>query len=271
MIYKFLIGLTLIIFVILIYLYSEYREFSAWLNRGEQEVISQKFKDIIEPFNIPPLIKRYISIAVTRPVSGHYVKLTQKGFLKFNADGKAIPFQANQIISLTKSSFSWMARTSKGFLPIVVCDRLINNKGELQARLFASFKVADATGPELLKGELLRYLAEIPWFPLAISCQPSIIWKQLSSKSVSAEIDLEGVKAKVNFYFDKRGLIEKIYVPDRGMIVGSKSIPTPWEGHFSNYKEIKGLLVPTHGEISWILPEGRFTYFKGDLISYDVQ
>jgi hypothetical protein len=45
-------------------------------------------------------------------------------------------------------------------------------------------------------------------------------------------------------------------------------IARPWQGMFSNYKEYKGVLLPSHGEVSWILDAGTFKYYSGDLEDY---
>jgi hypothetical protein len=52
---------------------------------------------------------------------------------------------------------------------------------------------------------------------------------------------------------------------------GKTSVPTPWGGRFSDYRELGGIRVPTRAEVRWELPEGPFTYWhRPHAISLDV-
>jgi hypothetical protein len=42
---------------------------------------------------------------------------------------------------------------------------------------------------------------------------------------------------------------------------------TPWGGEFSRYATLDGLRIPTHAEVYWDLPEGRFVYWRADVVS----
>ena len=42
-------------------------------------------------------------------------------------------------------------------------------------------------------------------------------------------------------------------------------MPTPWRGKFSEYKTFDGVRVPTRAEVAWLLRDGPFTYFRGQV------
>jgi hypothetical protein len=46
-------------------------------------------------------------------------------------------------------------------------------------------------------------------------------------------------------------------------MVGKDVLMLPWEGNWSNYQTQGGLTVPFTGEVAWIKPEGRKSYFIG--------
>ncbi len=48
--------------------------------------------------------------------------------------------------------------------------------------------------------------------------------------------------------------------------MNGKGVPTPWEGHFREYERVDGVIVPREGEVAWILPEGRLTYWRGRVV-----
>ena len=41
----------------------------------------------------------------------------------------------------------------------------------------------------------------------------------------------------------------------------------PWEGTWSNHQRIDSMTLPLTGEVAWILPEGRKTYWRGTVTS----
>jgi hypothetical protein len=65
------------------------------------------------------------------------------------------------------------------------------------------------------------------------------------------------------YRFDDAGLIESFRAEARGGMVDKVMVQAPWEGRFSNYQARDGMLVPLAGEVAWVRPEGRKTYFKG--------
>ena len=53
----------------------------------------------------------------------------------------------------------------------------------------------------------------------------------------------------------------------RGRIVGNEVSSAPWEGTWANHQRVDGMTVPLSGEVAWLLPEGRKTYWRGTVTS----
>ena len=49
--------------------------------------------------------------------------------------------------------------------------------------------------------------------------------------------------------------------------MGSETRMAPWEGTWSHHQRVDGMTVPLTGEVAWILPEGRKTYWRGTITS----
>jgi len=47
-------------------------------------------------------------------------------------------------------------------------------------------------------------------------------------------------------------------------------VPRPWGGEFRDYVVLGGVRIPVRGEVYWHLPEGRFTYWRGQVTSLEV-
>jgi Family of unknown function (DUF6544) len=70
----------------------------------------------------------------------------------------------------------------------------------------------------------------------------------------------------VRLEFDEEGLIRRA-VANRPRIAGGKAIETRWGGEFGDYVSLGGIRVPGSAEVWWELPEGRFTYWRGEVTS----
>lgn len=136
--------------------------------------------------------------------------------------------------------FSWVAAVRLKGLTITVCDRLVDGEGELQARLFSSIPLAKGSGDRFLRGELLRYLAELPWYPMTVLHQPDIQWKSVANNKITVTIVLGHVSATVEYTLNNEGLIESIFVPDREKADGASVELKPWLGEFSSMKKERG-------------------------------
>jgi hypothetical protein len=77
-------------------------------------------------------------------------------------------FAARQWIGLDTVAFDWRARIGPLRL-ITVRDALVDDAPRSEVRFLGGFQLGSAPGgPSLLKGQVMRYLAELPWAPDAI-------------------------------------------------------------------------------------------------------
>lgn len=75
-----------------------------------------------------------------------------------------------------------------------------------------------------------------------------------------------GISVSLDFRFGDKGEIVSVYTPARYRDVNGNGVPTPWEGSFRGYERMDGMMVPREGEVAWILPEGRLTYWRGRVV-----
>ena len=199
-------------------------------------------------------------------VAPRAVTLTQRAEMRLSPAGRWFPVAASQTISIAEPGFLWLARARMlGVLPMEVIDAFVGGEGWLEVRLFGSLPIARAHGNDLDRGELMRYLAELVWAPHAMLHNAALGWKPLGGGWVQVAAPSRQGPAPVRLLFDEAGDISRIAADDRPRTAGRAVIPTPWRGRFSGYRDIGGLRVPAHGEVSWMLPEGEFTYWRGEI------
>ncbi len=252
--------------------YFKVHKYNLWLEAGNRAILKDKsLSKHVSVEDLPPLLQAYLKKVIVNKTHGTHVKFSQRGEFRMKPEDKMSPFVAEQLVSIVSPMFSWIAKITFKGLSVSVCDRLVNKKGELQARLFSAIILAEGSGESFLRGELLRYLAEIPWYPIAILQQPKIKWQEISRNKITGSLSAGEINATVEFTFNEEGFIESIYVPDRERSIDGKIELKPWLGEFSDYQEHEGIKIPTKGQVSWLLDSGKFTYFKARVSDYKIQ
>jgi hypothetical protein len=151
-----------------------------------------------------------------------------------------------------------------------VHDAYVAGEGILHATLLGLVTLAELRGtPEVAQGELMRYLAEAPWYPTALLPSQGVRWEAVDETSAKATLRDGEVAATLLFRFDAQGLIAAVSAEARGRTVQGKIVPTPWEGRWRNYEMREGMRVPTEGEAAWLLPSGAKLYWRGRAIGLD--
>lgn len=218
---------------------------------------------------LPPPVQRYLQ-AVMSPEAKPFaaVHIRQTGTFNLSADGEQwAPFTADQLTVLAPKGFDWDARIRfPPGLKIFVRDAYILRQGVLRATLEGGIAtlVDQPPSDDLSQGELMRFLAELPWYPPA-ALDPAITWKPIDDHSAQAELVDGPISVALVFRFGNDGLIESVRADARGRTVGDRVEPTPWGGRFWDYAEFAGWRVPRNGEVAWLLPDGPLPYWRGRL------
>jgi hypothetical protein len=189
------------------------------------------------------------------------VRLKQRGFFRTKEDQKWMPLRAQEYFTVDPPAFLWYGKMR--MFPLITVsgiDKFFRNKGSLVIKLFSAIKVVDASGKECDQAELVRYLNEMVWFPVAF-LSDFIRWEPINSESARATIQVHDLTASAVLYFNKKGQMTN-FVAERYMDVGEKSVLEKWSTPFKEYAELNGIMVPVKGEGVWKLSAGDFCYVK---------
>lgn len=229
--------------------------------------------DVTSPVGkLPQIVREFAQKAGAVVGAPAIVSLSQSVTMRFSPDQAWQDLTATHLAGTRAPGFVWHAKgTMMGVVPIGVLDAYVEGAGVLNARLINVISVANSEGPATDRGELLRYLAEIPWTPDAILNNPDLQWQQLDATTVSVTaLSTEG-PVTLEFTFDSAGDIVSAFAAARPMGVGDSYQDWPWGGRFSNYRQIGPRRIPAYGEVEWHLPEGTYVYFRGNIDAYDLQ
>lgn len=251
------------------------RELQARLESGRSPS-AQQIVDFDELEGLPAPVRRYLRTVLRdgQPVVTA-VHVRHRGTLNLSdtSDTSAQwkPFTSEQWVVNRPPGFLWAGRVSVlPGLPARVHDAYLEGEGRLRVALLGLISVADLRGEgQLAEGELMRFLAEAAWYPTALLPSQGVSWEANDDRSAFATLADGGHEITLLFRFDDRGLIESVRAEERGRAVGGEMVPTPWQGHFWNYEEQEGMLVPQEGEVAWLLPEGEKPYWRGQITEVD--
>ena len=175
------------------------------------------------------------------------------------------PFTSSQRAVVHRPGFLWNGRVS--MLPGLaarVHDSYIAGTGRLHAAMLGLFTVAEVQGgSEIARGELMRYFAEMPWYPTALLPSQGVRWAAVDDRSANATLVDGPISLTLLFRFDDAGLITSVHADARGSGVGKDMVMLPWDCNVSNYRLRHGMMVPTRGGAA----KGGKPYFVGDLVA----
>jgi len=199
------------------------------------------------------------------PAEPRDVLLEQTGEIRLGPDKPWMPFTAEQRIHATLTGFLWHARVKMA--PLVTCvveDAFEEGHGRLDAKVFGLLPVARARGVDVDRGEVQRYLAELPWCPAALVANPELRFRERSDGSVRVSVGDDG-ETWVDLGFDGDGDVVTASTTTR--MRDDVGRPQPWEGRFSDYRDFGGIRAPARGEVGWRTPQGPYLYWRGEVTS----
>jgi hypothetical protein len=272
-----IITVSIIILFGLVSLYGKYQwrlstdKLRAELTGGRQ-AITPKTYDSKELEGLPDPVQRYFQTVLKpgQPIVAA-VNLSQQGIFNMSeTKAKWSPFTATQFVTTQRPGFDWDARIQMApSVSAFVHDAYALGAGRLHASLLGLFTVADVRDtPAAAQGELLRFFAEMPWYPTALLPSQGVRWETIDDTSARATFTDAPTTVSLVFRFDAEGTIETMRAEAR---CRDKLTAMPWSGRFWNYSTRNGMLIPLEGEVGWEYPDGIRLYYKGKVteINYE--
>lgn len=225
-----------------------------------------------EPETLPPPVARYLRLALrTRNHIGE-LRISQIGTLRTDPTGERwMSFSAEHLVVPPANGFVWDARvTVAPLLYVRVRDSLIEGRGSGLVSFLSAFTLsAAADTPEMNSGSLHRFLAEAVWYPTALVPSPTLAWTAIDETKALATLTDHDVSVSLEFRFAKTGEVTGIYTPGRWGKFADGYRQVPWEGHFRDYREYNGMLLPTEGEVGWYVDGEWRPVWKGTMTEFE--
>jgi hypothetical protein len=223
---------------------------------------------------LPAPVVRYFTFALTpgqplpRTVHARWI-----GEFRTSRTAAWKPFTAVQDFTIDPPGFVWNATiTMAPLISVRVRDEYVDGTGAMVGKLGALVPVVDQGGSaEMAAGALSRYLGEAAWFPTALLPGEHVSWTPIDDSTARATLTDGAVTVHGDFHFGRDGQIVSVsmtrYRDEHG-----RGVPTPFEGRLGpEYRRVAGMMVPAAADVAWLLPEGRFDYWRARLpeLTYD--
>ena len=187
-----IITVSIIVLFGLVSLYGKYQwqlstdKLRAKLTDGRQATTPKNY-DSKELEGLPDPVQRYFQAVLKdgQPIVAA-VNLSQQGLFNMSeTKAKWSPFTATQFVTTQRPGFDWDARIQMApGVSAFVHDAYALGAGSLHASLLGLFTVADVRDtPEAAQGELLRFFAEMPWYPTALLPSQGVRWEAIDDTS----------------------------------------------------------------------------------------
>ena len=243
------------------------------LDATQQPAAVTRYDPARELPGLPAPVQRYFRAALTegQPLVAA-VELAHHG--RFNVGESTDqwkPFVSTQRAATQRPGFVWDGAVMMlPGLPVRVHDAYVAGEGRLHPAVLGWWSLAKLRDrDEVARGELMRYLAEAAWYPTALLPSQGVRWEAVDDRAARATLQDGALAVTLTFRFGADDLIASVRAEERGRTVGGRSVPTPWEGRWSQPERRDGMVVPRVGEVAWLLPEGARPYWRGQLARLD--
>jgi len=252
------------------------------LEAARRPALPSRFDSGRDLDKLPPPVQRFFRAALAdgAPLVAA-LTLEHRGTFNLAAEGpdRWIPFTSTQRVTTRRPGFVWDARMAMApGLTVRVHDAYVAGEGILHPAVLGLVSLTDLRGtdPEpggVAHGEFMRFVAEAAWYPTALLPSQGARWTAVDEHSAQVVLTDGAVGISLLLRFDPgTGLIDSVHAEARGRTVGEGVVMTPWEGRWSDYAEHDGMKVPMSGEVAWLTPDGRRTYWRGTVtaLAYEI-
>ena len=237
----------------IVFLYYERVKFNEWLEDGD-EIISKRALNVrsVGKDELPEkLTQLFEKVFLEDDQTGHAIRLEEMGKARYGDKNEVFTFRSQSLVSLVKPAYSRLTKYRKGLISYTECERLCQEEGELQSRLWGAIKKVNETRGKLHEAHKKRYLARLPMYPEALRFNSSISW--LEEKAGLRAIFRDGQrKDGVYFGLGRDGLISFCEVASLPTFQGSRIVLAHLRVEFEDYIEMQGALRPSKIRYFWL-------------------
>ena len=213
--------------------------------------------------HLPKIVQKWITNSGVIGIEKvNTVRLKQVGKMRTNPNGNWMSFEATQYFNVENPAFIWNAKVDAMLgIKMLGRDELQNGKGKMLIKLGGVIPVVnESENSKINSGAMIRYLAEICWFP-STALKEYITWNSTSETSAKATFSYNNQSVSGVFLFSENGDFVS-FTADRYYGGDTNSTLETWYVEAVSYKEFNGVKIPNTSKVTWKLPEGDFNWLN---------
>jgi hypothetical protein len=232
--------------------------------RGNQIVITEEAISHL-PSNVQRWMRR--SNVVGRNTR-NIIRIVQKGCMRTKVESKWMPFEGVQYFSIDPPAFVWSATIRAAPLfTIAARDKFQDGKGNMLIKPLFMVTAADSRGQEINQGTLLRYMAEMAWFPQA-AVSKYVRWEFIDDHRARVTMAYGGTSACGVYRFNDDGTFAGFEALRYGDFDGTYRMEK-WSVATTGYRSFNGIVIGNKNEVTWKLKEGDFKWLRLEITKMD--
>ncbi|MDI3341282.1 MAG: hypothetical protein QJR03_12205 [Sphaerobacter sp.] len=221
--------------------------------------------------DLPAPVQRYLRYTgvVGQPLV-RTVHLRQTGRMRLVPGQPWLQLTAVQHFSVQPPGFVWDGTLHLGPLPLARGrDRYRDGAGHMLVKVGSLLTVANARGPEMDQGALVRYLGEMIWFPTALLGE-NLRFEPVGDAAARVTLTDHGRRVSGVMDVDAEGRLTR-FVAERYRTVDGRYELATFAAEVLAYGERAGLTLPVRAQGVWKLPAGDFAYIDVTVtdVAYD--
>lgn len=213
--------------------------------------------------HLPLHVQRYLRVvgAMGKPKVRN-VMVRASGQIKSNpADSSYMNFCSEQYNIFDSPFRAFYIKAKKMGIPAIGLHLYKDTTAVMIIKVAGIFKVADARGPEMDKGETVTVFNDMCFMAPASLINSNIQWEVIDSLHVKAYFTNGTIKISAELTFDNEGKLVDFISYDRYESADGKVYRNyPWRTPVKEYGYFNGYCLPSKAEAIWVKPDGDFCY-----------
>jgi hypothetical protein len=223
--------------------------------------------------SLPPLMRTYLRRvgAVGRPrVRNLRVRFDAR--MRSSATSPWMPATATQFESFDPPARLFYMNATRGGVPLDIFHRYVDGAATFQVRIASLFPMVDKHGPVLTRAETVTLMNDIVVMAPAGVIDLPFTWATDGERSVLATFTNADNTVSARLSFDAAGDLVGFLSNDRTQEDSGRSRNVPWSTPITQYRDVDGIRIGSHGDANWVEPSGEWTYGSFDIrsIGYNV-
>ena len=224
---------------------------------------------------LPLCVQKYLRYtgAVGRPqIENFQAKCT--GQIRFKMDGGWMDFASEQYNFFQNPARLFLIQSTMYGIPFDGLHKYVGADATMEIKVASLFKVVDARGPLMTKGETVTLFNDLCIMAPARLIDRTITWQSIDPLTARATYTNHGLAITALLSFNEKDELVNFSSDDRyesadGITYNNYRWTTPLKA----YRDFGGRKAASYGEAFWTTPQGNFLYGKFNIneIEYNRQ